>query len=530
MPAPFTVILRFRDLTTGLGETIADHQHIAKTKGSVWWGWWHKYGEAIPDAAFRTLAKRAKTKAGLPVFLFDSGSLKTYRCLCRDLKWDPLHQKITTPDKNLTPAYYDQKPCLAWFSIVSFKEVSEQAIQKYSYERVDAFFSENISRYQSFYGKRVYNFDELKQQERTIWFVRPFREGDRSHRIELLDGAHTNPADFPVEYLQTPSATLIWTSDLHFGQQAFPANSSSHESDLAKAIENALEDQKIDRFGGHIISGDLTWKAGEDEFAQVSTFIHRLMGTPVGRNQAILLCPGNHDLVFSDTPENKGARIHDSIIPASARAAYAAFYEKLFYKQPNQFLSSGRKFLMAGCVPVEIVALNSSYLEQKKGWFQGHGFVGDDQLRHAASEMGWVGGGAPRPFRILVLHHHLMPVTFRSQPMGGYSYSVVLDAEAVVEWVVKYGVDLVLHGHMHRSFVARVSRPLDKEKLDGPWHTFHVAGLSSTGVSSKHADEKNSFACVTFGTQQVFIDWYSIHPVKNAKHIRKLTIERGAGS
>ena len=526
-----TVILRFRDLVTKSGDTIFLHQEIAVREGSVWWGWWHKHGETVPDDAFRLLATRAKGEAGLPLFLFDSGRLKAYKSLCRDLVWDPLHKSFPTPNNGLTPSYYESAEYLAWFSLTTFEEIPGTEFQQYSYYREGDFFKEKSSRFEPFYEKKVYGLEELKQQDRTIWFVRPFRESDASHRIELLDGAQIRPSDFPAEYIQEPSDTLLWTSDLHFGHHGFPVVSNAHEADLAQALELALRDHGIASWGGHIISGDLTWKASATEFDQVDAFIRKLMRTTTNpRHQAIVPCPGNHDLKFSKSPQKKDIRIHDQVTSPAARAAYAGFYEKLFFKQPNSYLSCGRKFLLGGCIPVEIVALNSSYIQQKEGWYQGHGFIGDDQLRHAAEEMGWVAGASPRPFRILVLHHHLMPVTYRNTPLGGYPYSVVLDAEAVVEWLVNHGVDLVLHGHMHRSFTARVSRPLDRNKLDGPWHTFHVAGLSSTGVAPDHADEENSFACIAFGERNVRIDWYSIHPKEKSKHIRTLTITRGAGS
>ena len=79
----------------------------------------------------------------------------------------------------------------------------------------------------------------------------------------------------------------------------------------------------------------------------------------------------------------------------------------------------GRRFLLGGAVPVEIVCLNSSLLGQEPGVFQGHGFIGEDQLRHAAREVGWEAnrdsGDAdlPRAVRIAVVHHHLLPVIYR---------------------------------------------------------------------------------------------------------------------
>jgi hypothetical protein len=53
--ADFTsLILRFRDLSTSPGETLARHQAIIEKNGHVWWGWWNKQGETVPENAFRS--------------------------------------------------------------------------------------------------------------------------------------------------------------------------------------------------------------------------------------------------------------------------------------------------------------------------------------------------------------------------------------------------------------------------------------------------------------------------------------------
>ena len=119
---------------------------------------------------------------------------------------------------------------------------------------------------------------------------------------------------------------------------------------------------------------------------------------------------------------------------------------------------------------------NGSLLQQEKGHFQGHGFIGDDQMQYVAKNMGWDKvnkNSKSHVFRIAVLHHHVMPVTYRDIPMKDVGYSVVLDAEAFARWVVQNRVDLVLHGHMHQPFhacVGRYATLIDKEGF----HVFDV--------------------------------------------------------
>lgn len=46
----------------------------------------------------------------------------------------------------------------------------------------------------------------------------------------------------------------------------------------------------------------------------------------------------------------------------------------------------------------------------------------------------------------------------------------------VARWVTENRVRLVLHGHQHRPFCARVARPLNIEHPSGPWHELSHLG------------------------------------------------------
>jgi len=144
--------------------------------------------------------------------------------------------------------------------------------------------------------------------------------------------------------------------------------------------------------------------------------------------------------------------------------------------------------------------------------------------------MGWdPNSRGPRPFRIVVLHHHLMPVTFREDPKKGQVYSVVLDAEAVVRWLVRHRINLVLHGHMHQPFSARVERPIDVNRPDESWHSFYVVGLGSTGVGKGHLGEvaKNTFGLLRFEEADLDLRIYTIDPTNPAQDLWRLRIPYG---
>ena len=512
-----TVVLRFRDLVTIPDDTIRLHREIINSPaGGVWWGWWSKGPERIPDAAFRRLLELAQRADGLELFLMDSGTGRTYRARCRDLRWRPDHNLMSSPNADETPPYYRARPYLAWFRLTEIEPVDDAAIRNLTYVRIDSFFQDGTSRYTPFYGKKIHSIEELRQQERTIWFVRPAQAGDPTHEVSLLDPRRIAPVHFTREFIQHSSRSILWVSDTHLSaddHHGFPLESEHARSALGQAIENACKEVAgVEQVAGVWISGDLTWRAHPDEFALARRFVSRLQTWVNLDNYNYAICPGNHDVRFSLDPAEKDSPV--TVAAPEAIAAYSDFYKELFYIQPNEFLCSGRRYLLGGTVPVEVVLVNSSLLQQAEGHFQGHGFVGDNQLRHVAGQFGWDQAPDDRPVRILIVHHHLLSVTFRELPINGRMYSIALDAEAIMRWAVQARVDLVLHGHMHQPFYSRITRRvwLNDEGLE---HTIAIVGAGSAGVSQAHLGEiaRNTFGLLSFHQDQIEMRMYSVHSV-----------------
>lgn len=524
-----TVILRFRDLVTRKGETIALHREVIEKREFVWWGWWNKAGERIPDEVFRRL--KQATPPGLPLLLVDSGRHQVFRAVCTDILWSATQEAVPSPRKQATPAYYKDQLYRAWFkfSEISPDSLDESILQSYTYVRVDSFFEGGASRYLPFYDKRIYSLDELIQQNRTMWFVRDAVPSDPIHEISLLDRSRIEPGDFPRDFRVSASTNLLWVSDLHYsmdGHHGFPVNPTVSQDSVGSAIEKCLRAESLVNLAGVIVSGDLTWRADPREYDAAISFFEWQRKWAGLSNYDFVVCPGNHDLEFTTDPSRKDLPVSET--SDVTRRAYVEFYRRLFFKPPNQFLSSGRKFLVGNAFPVEIVCLNSSLLQQQKKLFQGHGFLGEGQLEDAGEQMGWnAQSTGPRTFRIVVLHHHLMPVTFREEPTTGQPYSVVLDAEALVRWLVRHRVALVLHGHMHQPFAARVERPVDPAKPEplSSWHRFHVVGLGSTGVKG-HLGEvgRNTFGVLRFTPTHLDLRLYAIAPNSPAQALWSLHI------
>ena len=212
-----TVILRFRDLVTGPGGTVQQHNAIARASGSVWWGWWHKLGEQVPLVTFDWLVQRIGNARPLRILLLDSGQNKVYVAGCLQIEWGHGRSPMDSPDPALTPAYYKAEKYLAWFKLDGISEIDAGELRQYACLRVDEFFTENPSNYELFYNKAIYAAEELQQQNRTIWFVRRSRADDPHHFVQLLDNNRIIPSDFPSRILVSERDRLLWISDLHFG-------------------------------------------------------------------------------------------------------------------------------------------------------------------------------------------------------------------------------------------------------------------------------------------------------------------------
>ncbi len=139
MPSFSSMILRFRDLSTPADTTtIAEHKRIILEKGYVWWGWWHKQGEIVPENAFREILGEIGKTGHFQVFLFDTGTYKLQSARLIDVKWDNRLTLIATPEKSATPQYYGNSHYLAWFKLDSIDDtiLAETVLKHWAYVRM----------------------------------------------------------------------------------------------------------------------------------------------------------------------------------------------------------------------------------------------------------------------------------------------------------------------------------------------------------------------------------------------------------
>lgn len=450
-----TVILRFRDLVTENNVTIARHKDMIDKKGYVWWGWWNKGNEKLPFEEFCVLKGEIESKPKY-FYLMDSGQEKLYKAECLDIKCSG-SDKILSPELECTPNYYNEQKYYAWFKFDKIEECEADEVKNYTYVKVDSLFVENHSNYEKFYEKRVYNIKEMIQQNRTIWFVRNYNENDDSdYEIQLLNSSVVEPHDFSDKYFETGSDTLLWLSDLHFGTDDVFKVKMAKETDvtLTAHIRNAYND--LNKVGGLIITGDITSLGKPEGFTKAEEFIVDLNRNLTRKliSENIIFCPGNHDFVRKNEMLGNGVPEKVSENPDSI-SAYKEFYSSIHNLNPNEYMACGRRLLMSTGRTVEIVALNSLILQQYKD-FEGHGFLSDKQLEYVANKMGWEENVQTNSVRIVIMHHHYMPTCLVEQVDVKKPSSVVYDAERLVQWLAKYDIKLLLHGHKHQSFVSKI--------------------------------------------------------------------------
>lgn len=506
-----TIVLRFRDFVTEENGTIERHQAIIKQYGYVWWGWWKKGNETTPDKEFSYLNVKAKTEP-IQLFLVDSGQNLLYKATCGGIELK-IGQKICSPEKDKTPEYYRDQQYSTWFKFTEIEPCMQTELKNFSYVDCPSLFLEQNVDYSRFNNKKVFSIAELVQQNRTVWFVRTATETDLDNEIILLNAEFIQPAHFSAKYYQAPGDTLIWLSDLHLSDKQFEFQNGRIRKTLAGHICECVKDKKI---GDLLISGDITSRAEPEGFAIAKQFLKDL-GNELPQaisSENILICPGNHDFSIesSDLSSDKApAFIYDKLENA---ASFTDFYKSIYNIKPNQYFVTGRKILLSSGHVLEIAALNSIILQQYHN-FGGHGYLSQEQLDFVASQMGWNNSNHQNAIRIVMMHHHYLPTCYTEVIDVTRASSAVYDSVRLMNWLVKYDVKLLLHGHKHKSFISQINYPQNPEANIQPedMKAVAVAGMGGTGATNT----QNKFATIHFAGNDVLIQFYSIFSDESEK-------------
>lgn len=515
-----TLLLRFRDLSCPQGETINRHNEIINANGYVWWGWWNKGHEKLPIETITELRLKSRV-TGKYLYLFDSSQKKFYKATLDTYHTD-IEESSAPPERKYTPNYYADNTHPIWFKFTKIEEIpSTDIIGNKSYKSMKDLFSEE-SHYEMYDNKVVASSEELTEQNRTIWRIRDKTNSDKTNEIRLRGMTELQPRHFDKLYNATKKDSILWLSDPHFTKNHFHGYALEDDlpkNTLAKTIQSAYFNS------GHniaslLISGDFTWKGDTEEFDLASKFIDYLCSVNNLDKSWLAICPGNHDLSFYKEADHAD-KVNDDIIKQNyeiSRAAYSEFYSKFFDIKPNKSMSSGRRLLLNSSIPVEIVLLNSVTLQQTEKSFQGHGYIGQEQLEEVTKEMNFCKNQKPRNVtRICVMHHHLLPVSLSQEATYEGNYSTVLDAERLARWLTEHEFDFLLHGHMHQNFYCAIERSLITHRSISeinPSNKLHILSLGSSGVCESHTGEtKGNWVCrIEFSNKNIIFHYSKISP------------------
>jgi hypothetical protein len=491
-------LFRYRDL---VADTLPEHRKIIDGKGWCWWGWWKRPNEPGRLEVWRTIADETRN-GPVRVGLFHSGSGEVHFASVEQVilpEEDEYGQySAVTPSSNELehiPAYYrNSRHSRGWLRIRSISKGPVEFFGKYSYAESPPLPQYSAGQLVRLVGKQIIDADELRSMDTTIWEVRPSEPEDSTERFLIANIANTgNEAPLSAHPIACPGEWLLHITDPHYSTGKFRSQHQwrlegepiSVVPTMVDAINVALVE--YDRsVGAVIVSGDLTYIGSEEEFNAARAGLFKLVNGLLGLGlEHLVVIPGNHDVVWTRNDEYVyGAEVE--VAPDMATANYRAFFQKLFSFPASTHLSMARRFVFPGGNLVDVVAVNSSSLEQGKHFLAGMGRVQEAGYQAAATTLSWEKQHA-LGLRILTLHHHLaLTEDLESSDEYGTGFGIAIDAPRIQRMAAKHGVHLAVHGHKHRAFVWRANAYELPEYAKEKWElgAFNIVGGGSSGSTS----------------------------------------------
>jgi len=430
------LILRYSNFET---DTLTPHMALASS-GPVYWGWWKKTHEVFPREVldrFKAATAEREVRIGLVARADKQYAIAT--CVGVEFRTDG--ESFPSPQEDRTPAYYRHEPCPAWFAFSSIRLASTK-------NWIDEF--------------------------------GPVPDGDQT----LFEARRRRPDSYPAPVIYANAKDgqvgVLHISDLHFGPDHGYRNHSgpvNTPESLAAKIATSLSPSPA----CIVVSGDLTTRGDHAGFLSARTFLRELIRLLDVDKNAVVLLPGNHDILINDPELTRDYSNEQD------------FRDQLevFYGQPTE-LERVHDIRDVDGQHYVVGALNSSRPRSKQT--MDYGYVGVDRSVPVFETAQVCANLARSPaWTAVALHHHVLPGPHVEEPESERPVSLTLDAGEIVSLAQKYGADALLHGHQHIPFVGKVAR-VAEFTLDGatdrtPAPDVAVLGAGSAGVKRPRIPE-----------------------------------------
>nr|WP_298720562.1 metallophosphoesterase [uncultured Steroidobacter sp.] len=287
------------------------------------------------------------------------------------------------------------------------------------------------------------------------------------------------------------ACTILHVSDLHHGRFYGFASTAEFLARFENALKHAKEDRELwpDLI---VATGDLSSIAEPWEFSEAAQTLQEMLTLAKLPPERLIVCPGNHDVSWSETQRAYDGGPPDRT-PADRRRAAQSTPSKLKHFLEAFGSSTSSRPSMVSALPRQgtpadahsihyfaefgmiVIALNSSIRECHLPESH-YGYIGEEQLRMVSKKLDQLQKdtvGSKPLYRVVLCHHPLFA------PDDGDG-SGMRDPIHFNNWIEQKGIHLVLHGHQHYHGASRITAP------DG---SATVIGAGSTSVRSDQRAE-----------------------------------------
>lgn len=234
-------------------------------------------------------------------------------------------------------------------------------------------------------------------------------------------------------------------SDIHFG---------SETEGETQALVDELNREHLDLV---VLSGDLTLAAREEEFEKARAFIGALKAPT-------LSVPGNHDITPYDLFERFTAP----------------------YRRWRRYIGHDLEPTWSNGT-ASVVGLNTARrMRFRLNW--SHGSLSRGQIRSLPSRFATLQRSR---FRIVVAHHPFLEE--ETADLEGRPRVMVARARDALAAFAHQSVDLVVAGHLHRTYAAAFEGPPLKDATDDDSRHCVTTVQAGTALSARRRGEENSF-------------------------------------